>query len=515
MSTVGLWELICTALLTLLVTVTTTWVIWRRRQHSLFVQLGYAGPKPDLVWGSWKQLQKDRIPVMGEWIRKYGKIFGFFLAEKPYMVVTDVDVIKEIFIKDSRIFQDRPLYALDVEPMTSSVFFVKGAEWRKVRSIMNQGFTAAKVKLYSRIVNQCANVFVDILGEFCSKSRVSEMYRLTQSLALDIITKAALAWEIDCQRNSGDSFLTWMRKVFEHADKTALESSFTFPALRPLLLLFYPLSSFARCMKKMMDDVDKVTEQRRSGESPRREDMIQMILDAQENAKNHSQATGQKVKTLEDRHVSSNAVVLLIAGFDTTASALAFLLHLVAKHPEEQTKILKELEDRFPCVHELSFEQLHELERLDMVVKEALRLYPPVPLMVARCCIKNTTVLGHFIPAGVNIIAPAWYVHRDPDLWEEPEKFMPDRFSEEKSKRRHSAAYFPFGLGQRTCLGKRVGLLTMKTALIKTLRDYKLELCEKSQDPLLMTVPSLVGNPKGGVYLKLTARHSRTVVDEA
>ncbi|KAH7965927.1 hypothetical protein HPB49_012200 [Dermacentor silvarum] len=502
------WELVNTALVALVVMVATSWVISRRRQHSLFSGLGYPGPPPDLVWGSWKQLQKDRIPVMGEWIRKYGKIFGFYLAEKPYMVITDVDVIKEIYIKDSRIFQDRPLYALDKEPMTSSVFFVTGAEWRKVRSIMNLGFTAAKVKLYSRIVNKCADVFVDLLGELCSKSKVAEMYGLTQSLALDIITKAALAWEIDCQRDSKDPFLTWMRKVFEQADKTALESSFAFPALRPLFLLFYPLSSFARCMKKMMDDVDKITEQRRAGKRPRSDDMIQMILDAQDNAKNGSHATGQKVKTLEDRHVSSNAVVLLIAGFDTTASALAFLMHLIAKHPEEQTKILNELDERFPGVQELSFEQLHELERLDMVVNEALRLYPPVPLMVARRCIQDTTVLGHFIPAGVNIIAPAWYVHRDPELWKDPEKFRPDRFSEEESKKRHSAAYFPFGLGQRTCLGKRVGLLTMKTTLIKTLRDYKLEICEKSQDPLLMTVPSLVGNPMGGVHLKLTPRHA-------
>ncbi|KAH8008951.1 hypothetical protein HPB51_008142 [Rhipicephalus microplus] len=153
-----------------------------------------------------------------------------------------------------------------------------------------------------------------------------------------------------------------------------------------------------------------------------------------------------------------------------------------------------------------------DIRETSMVVKEALRLYPPVLLMVARCCIKNTTVLGHFIPADVNIIAPEWYVRRDPDLWEEPEKFMPDRFSEEKSKMRHSAAYFPFGLGQGSCLGKRVGFLTMKTAFIKTLRDYKLEICEKSKDPLLMTVPNLVGNPESGVYLKLTARHSRTVV---
>ncbi|KAH7965930.1 hypothetical protein HPB49_012203 [Dermacentor silvarum] len=92
------WELVNTALVALVVVVATSWVISRRRQHSLFSGLGYPGPPPDLVWGSWKQLQKDRIPVMGEWICKYGKIFGFYLAEKPYMVITDVDVIKEIYI---------------------------------------------------------------------------------------------------------------------------------------------------------------------------------------------------------------------------------------------------------------------------------------------------------------------------------------------------------------------------------------------------------------------------------
>ncbi|KAK8776395.1 hypothetical protein V5799_030262, partial [Amblyomma americanum] len=213
--------------------------------------------------------------------------------------------------------------------------------------------------------------------------------------------------KIDCQRSTNDPMLTWMRKVFEQADKTALEGSFVFPALRPILLLLYPFTSFARCMKKMMDDVDKVTELRRTGKRPRCDNMIQMMLDAQTGAKNDSHASGKKVKTLEQRHLSSNAVVLLIAGFDTTASALAFLLHLVAKHPEEQDKILHEMEERFPGIDELSFEQLHELERLYMVVKEAVRLYPPVPLMVARTCTQDTTVLGHFIPARVNIVAPA------------------------------------------------------------------------------------------------------------
>ncbi|XP_077495144.1 cytochrome P450 3A6-like isoform X2 [Amblyomma americanum] len=503
----GLWEVVNTASVVAVVAATLAWVARRKRQHGLFSRLGYPGPPPDLIWGSWKQLQRDRITVMGEWIWKYGKIFGFYLAEKPYMVITDVDVIREIFIKDSRAFLDRPSYALDVEPMRSSLFFLTGMEWRSVRSVMNLGFTVPKVKLYSSLVTSCADVFVELLAEVCRKPKAVEMYQLTQGLALDIITKAALALEIDCQRSTKDPMLKWMRKVFEQADKTALEGSFAFPALRHILLLLYPFTSFARCMKKMMDDVNKVTELRRTGKRPRSDDMIQMLLDAQTAAKNGSCVSGQKLKALNQRHVSSNAVVLLIAGFDTTAAALAFLFHLMARHPEEQENILHELEERFPGVNELSFEQLHELERLDMVVKEAFRLYPPVPHMVARKCTRDTTVLGHFIPAGVNIIAPAFYVHRDAELWREPEEFIPERFSEEASMKRHPAAYFPFGLGQRACLGKRLALLSIKTTLVKTLRNYKLEICEQSQDPLILEVPSLVANPKGGVHLSLRPRN--------
>ncbi|KAK8774327.1 hypothetical protein V5799_011140 [Amblyomma americanum] len=256
----------------------------------------------------------------------------------------------------------------------------------------------------------------------------------------------------------------------------------------------------------MMDDVDTTARLRRAGQRPRSNDILQMILDAQTGDKDGEHAYGRKV--IEDRYIISNCIILLMAGFDTTSAALAFTMYLVAKHPEEQARILEEVEARFPGAAELSFDQLHQLERLDAVVKESLRLYPSVPIMVMRQCAQDTTVLGRFIPAGVTVVAPPWHIHHDPQLWPEPDEFRPDRFLGEGSNQRHIATYFPFGLGQKTCIGKRVALLSLKTTFMKVLRAYKLDICEQTQQPMRVAVPNLVLNPEIGVHLRFTPREA-------
>ncbi|XP_072140186.1 cytochrome P450 3A40-like [Dermacentor andersoni] len=102
------------------------WVIRRRHRHGLFERLGVPGPKPDLLWGNWKQLKKDRIRVMDQWIQHYGKVFGIYLGDKPFMVITDVELIKECFSKAAKVFQDRPTYTINVDPFKCGLPFIRG-----------------------------------------------------------------------------------------------------------------------------------------------------------------------------------------------------------------------------------------------------------------------------------------------------------------------------------------------------------------------------------------------------
>lgn len=112
--------------LALMVPLVLLWAIKRRRQHGLFRRHGIPGPEPHLYWGNWMQLKKNRLEVMNQWIKTYGKVFGMFMADQPYMVITDVDIIRHILVKEANLFLDRPEFTLSIEPMASSLVLLRG-----------------------------------------------------------------------------------------------------------------------------------------------------------------------------------------------------------------------------------------------------------------------------------------------------------------------------------------------------------------------------------------------------
>ncbi|CAN8019282.1 unnamed protein product [Ixodes persulcatus] len=259
-------------------------------------------------------------------------------------------------------------------------------------------------------------------------------------------------------------------------------------------------------MEQVSDNVRHVIELRRKGQSPRTTDMLQLMLDAQAGIEDNTKNTGEGKKLMEDRHLLANCFIFLAAGFETTATSLAFIIHVLAKYPEEQDRILDELNKTFPEKdQELTYDGVQQLKRLDMVISESMRLYPPVILFISRACREDTTIMGQFFPAGVNIIVPTWHIHHDPDLWPEPFNFDPERFAEGLNAT-HSAAYLPFGLGPRVCIGKRFALLEIKMALCKMIRKYRIRQCEETQDPLKMVVPSVIINPEKGIHVKFEHR---------
>ncbi|CAN7994028.1 unnamed protein product [Ixodes hexagonus] len=448
--------------------------------------------------------------VLQQWIDKYGKVFGFFMAEQPYMVVTDLDLIRQCFLKEAATFQDRPQYAVDVEPFTSSLFFLRGEEWKSVRTVLNHSFTAGKVKLCSETVSNCTRELLRALSTLRERSEVVDVFAVAQGFSLDVMTKAALAWKVNCQQKTDDHLLLGVRRIMEDLDSTAVESTLALPGIRMVLKHLYSFTRFHSVMKQISKNVRDTVNSRRQGQSLRENDILQMMLDAQAGTEDKSYDVRKNGLLIEDRHLVSNSTLFLVGGFETTAVTLGFILHLLAVHPEEQEKVHAEMEDLFPHMDELAFDDVQQLKRLDMVIRESLRLYPPVPLMVARTCPSDKVVMDHFIPGGTRLIAPAWHIHRNPEYWPEPSRFLPERFAEDHPER-HPVAFFPFGLGPRTCIGKRLALFELKMAVCAILRYYRLVPCVETQDPVPVVVPCVSLRPVGGLKLRLETRKTQAV----
>ncbi|OKK22678.1 cytochrome [Streptomyces sp. CB00455] len=166
-------------------------------------------------------------------------------------------------------------------------------------------------------------------------------------------------------------------------------------------------------------------------------------------------------------------LIFLLAGHETTATSLAFALHLLARHPAEQRlareEISRVLGDRTPEAADLD-----RLPYLTQVLKEAMRLYPAAPI-IGRKAVAATEVGGHAIPAGANIILAPWVTHRHPLHWPDPDRFDPGRFAPEAEAGRPRYAWFPFGGGPRACIGQHFSMLESVIALAMILRAYEFE----------------------------------------
>lgn len=174
---------------------------------------------------------------------------------------------------------------------------------------------------------------------------------------------------------------------------------------------------------------------------------------------------------LEDSEVRDQVLIFLLAGHDTTALALTFALHLLGHHPDKQERVRAEvaaLGGRTPGAADVE-----QLAYTAMVLKEAMRLYPPA-WGFGRRNSADDEIGGHHVPRGAEIVVSPWVTHRHPGFWDEPERFDPERFTPEREAERHKHAYFPFGAGPRACIGQYFSMLEATILLAVLVRDHEL-----------------------------------------
>ncbi|KAG0427793.1 hypothetical protein HPB47_025174 [Ixodes persulcatus] len=291
--------------------------------------------------------------------------------------------------------------------------------------------------MMSQIMAGCSEEMLRVVDRKFDGGEAVDMLQIAQGLSLDVISKCALAWKVNCQTNTTDPLLRAMHSVVEDAENSLIQYAIALPILRKIAEWIYPYASYYKITSKILNNVREVIEYRRSGQGSRTTDMIQLMLDAQAGKEGKATTSCKGDMLIEDRHLLSNSFLFLAAGFDTTALTLAFGAFLLAKYPEEQDRVFNEIVSVFSEPDTaLTYDGIQKLKRLDMMIAETMRLYPPVVLFVSRCCRQDTTIMGQFIPAGVNVLVPTWHVHHDPNLWPDPYKFDPERFADEGEERR-------------------------------------------------------------------------------
>jgi cytochrome P450 len=220
-------------------------------------------------------------------------------------------------------------------------------------------------------------------------------------------------------------------------------------------------------VKRALADLSRVIlglieQRRRAPEGERRQDLLSLLLEARDD-----DATGMSEQQLRDE-----VTAVLVAGYETTAVTLTWMFYLLSQHPEVERRLRAEiatvLGGRAPELADLA-----RLEYARQVISESMRCYAPFWAMT-RETVDDDEIGGYSIPAKSLIVVSPFVTHKHPAFWDEPERFDPDRFSEERSADRHRFAYFPFGAGPRFCIGERQAMLILQLSLATILQKYRL-----------------------------------------
>ena len=243
--------------------------------------------------------------------------------------------------------------------------------------------------------------------------------------------------------------------------------------------------------------VKEIIQNRRQQGITGRKDLLQLMMTATD------ETTVEGVSRLSDDEVEAQSVLFLLAGYETSSNTLAFTLYHLAVNPDVQDKLRSEINEAMETYarkkpqHEIA----QNIEYLDCVIKEAQRLCPPAAF-INRECDEDFDLNGIHIPAGTEVVIPIYALHHDPDAWEDPEKFDPERFRGPAKDARHAFQFLPFGAGPRNCIGMRFALLEIKIALVRILMKYKFVRSPETQVPLVIHSGATL-SAKGGVMVRV------------
>ncbi|KAM7396415.1 hypothetical protein PAMP_019456 [Pampus punctatissimus] len=451
-------------------------------------------------------------------------------------------MLKQVMVRDFSSFPNRMNLRFATKPMTDCLLMLRNERWKRVRSILTPSFSAAKMKEMVPLINTATGALMNNLNVCAESGEAFDIHKHFGCFTMDVIASVAFATQVDSQNNPDDPFVRHAQMFFSFSFfRPIMLVSIAFPFIMARLARFIPNKRRDQMSQFFINSIQRIIKQRE--EQPpeqRRRDFLQLMLDARsskecvsvehfdtanhidepEHRSDHIQlsATNQddrlhsqetptrrpQKKMITEDEIVGQAFVFLLAGYETSSNTLAFTCYLLAINPECQRKVQEEVDDFFARHESPDYTNVQELKYLDMVISEALRLYPP-GFRFARDIDNACVVNGQFLPKGATLEIPAGFLHYDPEYWPEPEKFIPERFTPEAKARRHPFVYLPFGAGPRNCVGMRLAQLEIKMALVHLFQRFSIVACSETKVPLELKSSSTLG-PKNGVFVKITRR---------
>lgn len=492
-------ELFC-GVIALLIAFCYYWVshfdFWRKR--------GVVGPRPHPIFGNLLNLTFARIGIADVVIELYRKykhepVVGVFEGISPILVIHDTDAMKAVLIKDFSSFEDRPHTVHErTEPMSLNLFQLDPVRWRALRPKISPAFTSGKLRDMFALIVECSKCLEGYVDSVVGTGEPVKIHDLTAKYTTDVIGSCAFGINMNALNEENNEFRHIGKRIFEGSIEHTfrLKTRLAWPKFYDLLGFVVPDRTIAPFFTNLVKNIMKV----RQENGIYRPDFMNMLMEFK---KHPEQFKGVE---LTDTLLTAQAFTFFAAGFETSATSMTWTLYELAQNHEIQDKLHEEIKAYYEKYGDtFTVETLTEMKYLDKVFKETLRKYPPGAILQRRTTKEYTfDTLKFSLPKMVHIWIPVIALHRDPEIYPDPEKFDPERFSEEQVAARNPMHYLPFGDGPRNCIGSRFAVLQAKLGLIKILRNHRVDVCEQTRIPHEFDIGAFLLQPKGDVYLKLT-----------
>jgi cytochrome P450 family 6 len=348
-------------------------------------------------------------------------------------------------------------------------------------------FTTGKLKLMYPIMNECGKILTTYIQEQIKLGNdVQDVKNLSARFTVTNISSIAFGTENDCINEKENVFFTMGTKMFR--DPSLRQSMANVMAiLLPELMLKLKIKFADDDTEDFFRTVVRETIEHREKNNIQRNDFMQLMIQMKEQGYQTSDRTvndDKNVSKLSFNEIMAQAFIFFVAGYETSSGTMSFCLFELAKNQEVLKKVQDEIDSVLSAANssEITYDLLNEMKYLDYCIDETLRKYPIVPMLFRRATsdykIPDTNLV---LEKGTSVFIPLLGIQRDPEIYENPLEFKPERFENSSTGNGNAKGlfYLPFGEGNRYCIGARLGKLQTKLGLVTILQNFNIELNNK------------------------------------
>ncbi|KAL3825580.1 hypothetical protein ACJIZ3_021609 [Penstemon smallii] len=432
--------------------------------------------------------------------KKYGPLMSMKLGKVPVLVISSPKIAKEVLKTQDLAFCSRPRilgqYKLSYKGLDVA-FTPYSDSWRELRKICVLHLLSNKqVQSFRPIREEEVSRVIENLSLMASAGQVANLSKMMLFFTSTLICRIAFAKKYDEEESERLRFDKLM------IENQAMEGGFFVSDYLPFFGWVDKLSGMMSRLDKSFKELDEfyqeLIDEHLDLNSPKsmNPNILDLLIQLKENKSCSIDLTWD--------HIKAVLMDILVAGTDTAAATIIWTMTALVKNPNSMKKLQKEIRDLIGEKGKVTEDDLPKLSYLKAVIKESLRLYPPAPLLLPRETIQECMLEGYTIAPKTLVYVNAWAIARDPEYWESPNEFVPERFlNTSVDVIGQDFQVIPFGAGRRGCPGISLGLVTVELALANLLYSFDWELPSSftKEDIDMEVLPGITMHKKNALCL--------------